>query len=399
MQHLEILKNGLHNWNRWRQENPSIIPILRSEDLSFIDTRQLLWGDMQKPVSWVQDHGRGERLNLSCCDLTEANLSEATLISVDFSNSIGADANFSGCDLRGATFTGCDFRRANFTNTDLRGSSLGKLGFGRGLERLPSHNSISEKPQPYSYSPLIFREVASNFSGADFTECDLRDANLTQAKLSKARLVRADLRHTHGFRSDENHMQGAVFDLDYGLFSKNFDPWIALKRVYTFPKSILSLVFLLVFLTPHIAHVMLLALAGLGSELLHQYDPNITAQINTNTITVLQLFLGYGSGLFGTIAVCGLIIYNTCRFVLTQMISNLRESEIVTGISPKQRPENSLRDAEGVVDFRSRIGVLLLSYHWMYLSHRVLAALFWLSLILGLQSVYQLLMLPVPIPL
>ena len=33
-QHLEILKKGVTAWNRWRDENPNVVPDLKETDLS-----------------------------------------------------------------------------------------------------------------------------------------------------------------------------------------------------------------------------------------------------------------------------------------------------------------------------------------------------------------------------
>src|ERR1044071_3589398 len=102
-QHLDILKQGVEVWNKWRKENPEIRPDLGGIDLG----------------------GTG---------LIEANLSGATLIRayIDGADLSGADlyeAHLSGATLIGAKLMGTHLRDANlayarigrtiFTNTDL----------------------------------------------------------------------------------------------------------------------------------------------------------------------------------------------------------------------------------------------------------------------------------------
>ncbi len=38
--HVEILKQGVEAWNKWRMENPSVVPDLNGENLN----GEMLWG-------------------------------------------------------------------------------------------------------------------------------------------------------------------------------------------------------------------------------------------------------------------------------------------------------------------------------------------------------------------
>src|SRR6185312_2663634 len=78
--HVNILKRGTANWNRWRGKNTDVKP------------------------------------DLSGADLGEADLSGANLIRV---NLIGV--NFTGADLRAADVSHAGLMRANFTDTNLSG--------------------------------------------------------------------------------------------------------------------------------------------------------------------------------------------------------------------------------------------------------------------------------------
>ncbi len=81
-EHLEILKQGVEVWNRWREENPDTQPDLKQAELSL------------NPV----------QINVS-------------------SNLI--NANLSGADLTGATLVGARLTGADLTGADLIGANLG----------------------------------------------------------------------------------------------------------------------------------------------------------------------------------------------------------------------------------------------------------------------------------
>jgi hypothetical protein len=87
-QHLRILKQGTDAWNRWRLENPEIVP------------------------------------DLSGANLIRAGLSEANLIGADLRVADLSRADFSGADLRVADLRGADLSGAYLNGADLSGASL-----------------------------------------------------------------------------------------------------------------------------------------------------------------------------------------------------------------------------------------------------------------------------------
>ena len=137
-EHVNILKQGVKAWNRWRKKNPDVPP-----DLS----------------------GAG----FIGADLGEANLRGANL-GVAFlyrANLNGAD--FYQANLRGARLGGADLSRAALMETDLRSADLGEA--------------------------ILFRADLSEavLSGADLHGADLFRANLFMVDFTRARLDGADL--------------------------------------------------------------------------------------------------------------------------------------------------------------------------------------------------------------
>jgi uncharacterized protein YjbI with pentapeptide repeats len=119
-EHVALLKQGAKVWNKWRKENPDVIPKLSYSDLRRADLR---------------------KANLSKADLEQANLTHADCGEADFTRStlIGAElvkANFAGAVLRNAwigddlllhikTFvTGANFYGADLTKATRRNNRL-----------------------------------------------------------------------------------------------------------------------------------------------------------------------------------------------------------------------------------------------------------------------------------
>lgn len=100
---LEILKQGVEEWNEWRKLNPHVALNLSGANL------------------------RGAFLheaNLSDTDLTEADLSEANLNSADLSNAQLNFANLRGASLFYANLHGANFNKANLRWARLNSSNL-----------------------------------------------------------------------------------------------------------------------------------------------------------------------------------------------------------------------------------------------------------------------------------
>ena len=157
--HLYLLKEeGVKAWNRWRRNNPGIIPDLSKADLS----ETILSG-----------------ADLSEAYLSEANLCGARLYGTDL---LGADLNgadLSRADLTNATLVGADLPRANLSGTNLNKSSL--AGANLSFARLNGANLFGADL------------TKTNFSGARLPETDL-----TMTRLWETVFGDSDLKATKG---------------------------------------------------------------------------------------------------------------------------------------------------------------------------------------------------------
>ncbi len=130
-------------WNRWRDENPQLVPDLSGANLSKgLHRKRKLFGANLRGADFRRSNMRGadlhesdlEKADLSKTDLREANLREANLKGVELqkANLIGADlteADLSGADLEKAQVEKSNLARATLAGTRLRKTDLaGVLG-------------------------------------------------------------------------------------------------------------------------------------------------------------------------------------------------------------------------------------------------------------------------------
>src|SRR6266508_3742986 len=131
--HLEILKRGVEEWNRWRYDNPDIKPDLSGAKLHKADLRKaaLSWVNLTKASITGANLGGAD---LSGANLSEANLNKANLTMAILTGAVlnGAnlieanllEADLSGADLTGADLSWVDLTRAKLTEATLRNASL-----------------------------------------------------------------------------------------------------------------------------------------------------------------------------------------------------------------------------------------------------------------------------------
>lgn len=183
-EHLEILKQGVEVWNKWRKDNPKVKVDLTDAPLARAVLRSA---------------------DLRGANLTKANLSEVELIQADIR---GAD--LTQADLRGANLEEANLREANLTRADLlqawlHNAHLKEVIFMETIltrATLTKANLTGANLTKAKLMGAVFVEV--DLSGADLTgqnleralliKADLSGANLTRANLTKAYLSRANLR-------------------------------------------------------------------------------------------------------------------------------------------------------------------------------------------------------------
>jgi uncharacterized protein YjbI with pentapeptide repeats len=170
---LRILRQGVHTWNQWRQENqPSEI------NLSAANLAGLILVDA----------------NLSNANLSNANLSNANLVNADFQNTNLSNSLFNRANLIGANFTS-----AILEDTDFRGSNLISATFNKvNLEKI----IIDNETRLNQKWDLVLNLLREGGIGRNISEKDLSGAHLSGIDFSGANLKGTDLSDTN--MSDTN---------------------------------------------------------------------------------------------------------------------------------------------------------------------------------------------------
>ncbi len=117
-EHLEIIKQGAEVWNKWRNEHPTVKPVLNHADLheAELSHADLRHADLSHANLFNANlsHADLSHAKLFRADLRVANLSNADLLNVDLQL-----ATLSHTTLSGANLTGCELGFTIWGNIDL----------------------------------------------------------------------------------------------------------------------------------------------------------------------------------------------------------------------------------------------------------------------------------------
>jgi uncharacterized protein YjbI with pentapeptide repeats len=196
---LDLLKQGVDVWNKWREENPekrllfNLIDLrgadLTNKDLSGVDFHMI-------DLSGVDLRGANlSGANLNKADLKDANLIGANLNKADLRDANLLDVDLTGIDLNESKLDGAMLQRANLSRANLSGAYL----IGANLYKADLSEANLCKAALWT---AILGEaklcnanlVGANLVRADLTEADFTGADLTGAKLGGAWLRRANFR-------------------------------------------------------------------------------------------------------------------------------------------------------------------------------------------------------------
>jgi uncharacterized protein YjbI with pentapeptide repeats len=218
-EHLKILKQGVEAWNKWRKENPDVIPDLSEMDLcskgfktpgycgawlSDIDLHNAnLQGVKLNKTYLGKANLRGANLNrarfegtvLMMADLSRASLVGAMLKNVRLGSTQFEAANLEGADLTGLDLSGSFLCRVNLAHANMSNACLtAALLEGANLVGV---NLRGADLRSARLSKADLREVDMSdldIWKAHFIEADLSGVNLTHARLQESWLIRANLK-------------------------------------------------------------------------------------------------------------------------------------------------------------------------------------------------------------
>jgi uncharacterized protein YjbI with pentapeptide repeats len=205
-EHVDILRRGIVEWNRWtRTEEYRTQKRYREQpDLSEADLRALNLGkistDQAIRIGAKLEGDVFERDHIDGFNFDQVNFREANLSGVTFEGSDCNSADFSEAILYNAGFAGTDLYRAKFRGADLRNA---EFPYAR-LERADfSYADLSDT----RFEEINMREVT--FRGANLSRAVLSGSDLMRANFWKANLSGTDLGHIDLFYVN---MNGASFN-------------------------------------------------------------------------------------------------------------------------------------------------------------------------------------------
>ncbi|GHO96093.1 hypothetical protein KSF_061410 [Reticulibacter mediterranei] len=186
--HVDILKQGVEVWNKWRLEIEEKQKSVVAPDLSGIDLSGMnLSGAFHYSTDFRKSNLSSTYIQGS--NLTQADFRYATLVDADLNHSALLLADFSNADLRKASIYLAYLDRATLCNANLQDARLFESKF-RGANLTGANLS------------------GANLDSVDLSWANLTDANLTGASLCKAVLTETNFTRTNLSRAD---LTGAIF--------------------------------------------------------------------------------------------------------------------------------------------------------------------------------------------
>ena len=126
-EHVEILKQGVDVWNKWREEHHDIMPDLRKSNIANLHL---------KSINLCQTNLR--KADLSGSMLSGSRFHQANLRYANFGDSDISNVDFSYADLfranfRDAKMTAANLKYANLSNSDFRRADVFKTNFSHSI--------------------------------------------------------------------------------------------------------------------------------------------------------------------------------------------------------------------------------------------------------------------------
>jgi len=216
-EHVAILKQGVEVWNRWRAENPDVIPDLNGANLEKVQLREInlegstiVEANLREAMIFESqlmrvnfENSDLSNTNFWGSELTSANLkytklARAQFITANLSLSDFSYADLCGAVLMGANLTATKLNHAKILNANFIGAQLVWAHLDYADLRGSTLRNVQLGGSSLSYANLSNTNLLGvNFSNSDLTGAILRNANLSWANFNRANLQDADLRDSN----------------------------------------------------------------------------------------------------------------------------------------------------------------------------------------------------------
>ena len=190
--HLDILKQGVLEWNRWRRRESKIVPDLSNSNLHEANLGGLSTYEVYNAINdGVQFTGNLHDDYVDGFNFDTVNFRGANLNNTTFEGSDCTNADFRGATLYNAGFCRTNLYRANFQKADLRKAEFPHANVERAI--LDEADLRESNFEGVNLRQAKFRKA--NLSGALLGDTDLFGAEFGEAALIGTSLGGANLHH------------------------------------------------------------------------------------------------------------------------------------------------------------------------------------------------------------
>ncbi|GAC1634478.1 MAG: pentapeptide repeat-containing protein [Ktedonobacteraceae bacterium] len=196
-EHLDILKQGVEVWNKWREYNPKIQPNLGGVGLNGADLKGINFSKTILTQAIIGGNANLSGANLSQAFLLRANFFKSNLSGANLTNADIGASELSMADMSGTNLTKAKLNQANLYHTNLTGARL--------------NGAILNDAKLNEANLTKARLIRANLFRADLSSANLRKAVLSGANLTRAILNVSDLRGANLIRATlyEANLNGA----------------------------------------------------------------------------------------------------------------------------------------------------------------------------------------------
>lgn len=265
------------------------------------------------------------RVFLEGAMIVDGDLAHAEIVSLGSKGMRLTTCNLDQSFLKGA-FAGCDLRECSLRGARLEGVDMTDVVAHACV--LDSALLFKARLDRSMWLDCSFR--SARMFGASMVEADVRESQFDQAQLGQIDLSRADVRWASGMLYSANRIR------DLRSLGAARDPWPVLRRRYTGPWFFIHAILIVAFVVPYVAKVIALSAADHASRLLARAQelPVVGALASVERVPAWKVLVGADESWWVPVLGGVLLIYNAIRGTLTIWVSQLRDAEDRSGITP-----------------------------------------------------------------
>jgi uncharacterized protein YjbI with pentapeptide repeats len=205
----ELLSQGAQAWNQWRQENPTLIPLIPQLDMTTASFSEFDFSNVQFPGARIT-RSTFDEVNFSGARFLDSviigsSFTDTTLTRAIFENTQIIDSDFSGTNLSGSNWQDVELVGSSFLATELTGSRFTRV------------NMVSISFEKAHLEDSVFDHA--KMTDVSFRSSDMQKAKFTAAELDKnVHFQEANLREIEFHDSDLPNVDFSYLKMRNAIF-------------------------------------------------------------------------------------------------------------------------------------------------------------------------------------